>query len=142
MDKVDLDTLVPAWVEAQRTFDANKREEPTPQPILRLFDLPHEAPEEAWKFIEMVLHHPHFDEVRDILAAGPLEDLITEHGTAFIDRIEALARSSDRFRSLLGGVWVDSDDTPVWKRVYEAAKIAPPFPEGWRSNKSLETDRE
>ncbi|TQF42145.1 hypothetical protein UNPF46_05780 [Bradyrhizobium sp. UNPF46] len=37
-----------------------------------------------------------------LLAAGPLEDVIS---AATIDRIEREARSNERFRDLLGGVW-------------------------------------
>jgi len=37
-----------------------------------------------------------------LLAAGPLEDVI---GADTIDRIEREARSNQRFRDLLGGVW-------------------------------------
>ena len=45
------------------------------------------------------------NKVFDILAAGPLEDLLYEHGNIVIDKIEILARTNPKFRKLLNGVW-------------------------------------
>lgn len=56
------------------------------------------------------------DAVIAVLAAGRLEDLIDEHGPAFIDRIELQARRHPRFRHLLGGGW-QSGTEDVWNRV-------------------------
>jgi hypothetical protein len=39
------------------------------------------------------------------IAAGPLEDLIVDHGERFIDRIEMEAAREPRFRRALRGVW-------------------------------------
>ncbi|MDZ4098160.1 MAG: hypothetical protein U1E13_05600 [Methylophilaceae bacterium] len=40
-----------------------------------------------------------------VLAAGPLEDLLVEHGETLVERIEKLARQHPDFRLLLNGVW-------------------------------------
>jgi len=45
------------------------------------------------------------NKVFDILAAGPLEDLLHEHGNAIIDKVEILAKTNPKFRKLLNGVW-------------------------------------
>jgi len=59
-----------------------------------------------------------------MLAAGPLDDLIADHGDAAIERIEREARHSARFRFALTGVWPqDNGKTPIWARV-EAARAA------------------
>lgn len=51
------------------------------------------------------------------LAAGPLEDLLVEHGKAVIDRVIVLAESDPKFRDLLQGVWGNSIDEGVWERI-------------------------
>src|SRR5262245_31590478 len=41
-----------------------------------------------------------------LLAAGPLENLMVEHGAIFIDRVEEKAKASKRFNHLLGAFGV------------------------------------
>ncbi len=66
------------------------------------------------------------DEEAGSLAAGPLEDLIACHGETVIDRIEAEARTSARFRYLLSGVWPQrQQDGPIWQRVLAARAAGP-----------------
>jgi hypothetical protein len=54
------------------------------------------------------------------LAAGPLEDLLDEHGFEFIDRVETLVQANPKFRLLLGGVWRSGIDQAVWDRIQAA----------------------
>jgi len=56
-------------------------------------------------------------EVIEVLAAGPLEDLIAHHGSDFIERIEIEARRNPAFRQLLGGVWQNRTPPEIWARV-------------------------
>ena len=61
-----------------------------------------------------------------LVAAGPLEDVIVAQGLAVMDRIEAEAARSARFRYALSGVWPQgSAGTPLWQRV-EAARAGEP----------------
>jgi hypothetical protein len=57
-----------------------------------------------------------------VLAAGPLEDLLADHGAAIIVRVEEEARRNPRFNLLLGGVWRNSMTHDIWQRV-EAARL-------------------
>ncbi len=52
-----------------------------------------------------------------VLAAGPLEDLLRYHGGKVVDRIEALARQQPAFRMLLNGVWGKRIDPDVMARL-------------------------
>ena len=52
-----------------------------------------------------------------ILAAGPLEELLVHHGPAIIGRVEAQAQDDERFNLLLGGVWPNEIAPEVWARV-------------------------
>jgi hypothetical protein len=80
----------------------------------------HEQPEFLWSFILEVVKategQPQ-DMAFEMLAAGPLEDLLTLHGRAFIDRVEQEAARNSRFRSLLPGVWQNTTPDDVWARV-------------------------
>ena len=76
-------------------------------------------PEDVWQIILKVLSQSPSDKVIEVLAAGPLEDLINDYGARFIDRIENEARRNPAFRHLLGGVW-ESSAPDVWSRVEKA----------------------
>jgi hypothetical protein len=52
-----------------------------------------------------------------VLAAGPLEELLVHHGPAIIDRVEQQARDDPRFNLLLGGVWPNAITPEIWLRV-------------------------
>lgn len=80
-----------------------------------------DAPERAWDAINQVLEITDRVDVLGLLAAGPLEDLLSYHGDAFIERVEALARSNPRFAFLLGGVWRFRMSDENWSRVGQVA---------------------
>jgi len=82
--------------------------------------LAREEPETAWPVILTILQS--IDAVPSsrlfqVLAAGPLEDLLSEHGEAFIARIEAQAQRDPKLKLLLGGVWQNEMNDHLWARV-------------------------
>ncbi len=85
-----------------------------------------ENPERAWQCILYALDSPECAKHFGVLAAGPLEDLLSYHGPAFIDRVEALARVNPKFASLLGGVWKFQMLDEIWDRVRQVWD-----PRGW-----------
>ncbi len=75
--------------------------------------------DDCWAAILEILSRNPPDKVIEVLAAGPLEDLIKSHGPEVIERVEAESRRNPAFRDLLGGVWRSS--TPdIWARVVKA----------------------
>jgi Family of unknown function (DUF6869) len=62
-------------------------------------------PDEAWPMILRLVERSPDDRVLANVAAGPLEDLLTQQPHAFIDRVEKLAREDAKFRRCLSGVW-------------------------------------
>ena len=76
-----------------------------------------EDPEHAWSAILAALEDPRMEASLGVLAAGPLEDLLSMHGERFIDRVETTARSNPKFAWLLGGVWQHTMAEDVWSRV-------------------------
>jgi hypothetical protein len=65
-------------------------------------------PERAWPVILSIIAGGPSDLFLAIVAAGPLEDLLCEHGPAFITRVEEEARRDSHFRHALAGVWGSS----------------------------------
>lgn len=76
-----------------------------------------EAPEHAWSAILAAVDDPRMEASLGVLAAGPLEDLLSIHGERFIERVEEKARANRRFAWLLGGVWQHTMTEDVWSRV-------------------------
>ena len=52
-----------------------------------------------------------------LLAAGPLEDLLSAHGDTMLDKIDALARRDPAFRRLLNGAWLSSASPAIQERL-------------------------
>lgn len=64
-----------------------------------------QQPERAWTIILLIVERGAPREVLAILAAGPLENLLREHGPAFIARVEEQSRRDSRFREVLADVY-------------------------------------
>ncbi|WP_310446095.1 DUF6869 domain-containing protein [Thiobacillus sp.] len=56
------------------------------------------------------------------LAAGPLEDLLSDHGRDLIEQVETEARRNPNFNLLLGGVWQGGMSEEIWARI-QAARL-------------------
>jgi hypothetical protein len=76
-----------------------------------------ENPERAWQCILYALDEPLCAPHLGTLAAGPLEDLLSYHGAAYVDRVESMAKDNPKFAWLLGGVWQSQMSDDVWNRV-------------------------
>ena len=78
-------------------------------------------PENAWDFIQALVERA-TDDALDWVGAGPLEDLLCEHGPALIDRVERLATTNARFRKCLTSVWGENRMEPsTYARMKTAA---------------------
>ena len=78
------------------------------------------APENAWQAVLRILEHDLSAEQISLLAAGPVEDLLSLHGAQFIDRIESEAQRNPAFAHVLGGVWRRNIPAQIWQRVESA----------------------
>jgi len=90
----------------------------------KMAELSRNEPDLCWELILQILHTPHEDSVTEVLAAGPLEDLLVHHGSRLIDRVERTATEDAALKHLLGGVWHNDIDPEVWARV-EACRGRP-----------------
>jgi len=80
-------------------------------------ELVHSKPQKAWEFILKILEADSSETILSNLAAGPLEDLLSEHGEKFIDEVELKARQNPKFTKLIMGVWQGSMSAQVWSRI-------------------------
>jgi hypothetical protein len=87
-----------------------------------LDDLVRDEPERAWRIILALSEQSPDDQFESILAAGPIENLLSKHGPAFIERIEQHASTNQKFNHILGGVWKSDMINDVWNRVQAARK--------------------
>jgi hypothetical protein len=76
-----------------------------------------EEPEELWRLILMLHRKDQSPSIQPVLSAGLVEDLLSGHGEAFIERIELEAHADPSFAKLLGGVWQSRMSDAVWTRV-------------------------
>ena len=89
-----------------------------------LDDLIREQPERGWPLALTLCERLTPDEEAvALLAAGPLENLLSEHGPSFIDRVEARAATDEKLNHLLGGVWRLSMSGDVWARVQRMRRV-------------------
>ena len=97
-----------------------------------LVGFPEEEPELTWETILLVMRaYPEADfyaeeknearKVCGVLAAGPVEDLLSFHGHRFIEKFEEEARRDRRIAWLLGGAWQFQMSDEIWHRVRLAA---------------------
>jgi hypothetical protein len=90
---------------------------------LVLEELIENRPDVAWPLLlEIVRRAP--DDALDLIAAGPLEDYIAQHGHRVIATVEAEAAVNPRLRRALAGMWPEGTPAPVWSRV--EALMEPP----------------
>ena len=100
MNPPDRERLVNAWLTYQKNWWAFEA----------LMKLWRESPDEALDVIINLARSADDDELVEAVGAGPLEDLIREHGASMIDAIETSAKSDLRFRQALSHVWIAKED--------------------------------
>ena len=121
-----LSKLLDEWYQWAEWISSEYRDESKSRELTGWFDfncVVEDDPELAWKAIVEAIDQPRMEPYLGHLAAGPLENLLTMYGPAFIDRVEQRARSNAKFSKVLGGVWQSAMPEPIWKRVRAAQNI-------------------
>lgn len=108
----DKEKLIQTWIQFQRTQS----------PDLEwanddFIDLANEDPETAWECIVGVTELEASDDIVAGLAEGPMEDLLAEHGTKFIGRIEDILSNNLVFARLIKQVWIDEMPVGVKSKI-------------------------
>ena len=73
-----------------------------------------------WRLVEEISSRKLSDRLISVFAAGPLEDLLAQHGALMIERVEIKAKKEQSFASMLGGVWQNDMSGEIWQRVQAA----------------------
>ncbi len=131
MKEKEKQQLVSAWIAAQNAQENSSEREKNYWAISKLFHLTIDDPETSWDVIIQIHNSKISESVRGSLAAGPLEDLLVDHGQAYIGQVRNLAKQDQLFKQTLKGVWLDCNDNPICEEFYQIAGIDPPFPKGW-----------
>jgi hypothetical protein len=110
MDRAHREALEEAYIRylvaSARLPGANVSEDPEHQAAwLAVQELLERDPDEGWSIVRTLVERAPSDETLGMVAAGPLEDLLRQHGPVLIDRVEEESRKSDRLRLALSGVW-------------------------------------
>ena len=94
------EAMLAAWFEYHKNFWAFER----------ISDLVSDDPETAWPILLQMINRTDDPMRLGSLAAGPLEDLLYDHGPLLFDRIAEEARSNRNLREALGGVWISRSE--------------------------------
>lgn len=121
LTKEEMEAWVNEYINAQDNNKGISKSGELHWSVNRFFELGNEHPEICWNAILAILYREPSEKVKDLLAAGPLEDLIDAHGEEYIEVIEEEAKDNPEFRKLLRGVW-ESSTPEVWNRVQKARK--------------------
>jgi hypothetical protein len=116
--------LVTSWIAYQRAADGSPEQHALEWAMLAFWDTASEFPSLCLQLCEDTLACELDDLTRSVLAAGPLEDALAEHGPAIIEEVESRAARDPKFRHLLGGVWKNAMTDEVWDRVCKARGAA------------------
>ena len=103
-DPNDRDLLISEWLRYAESGKADGSW--ADDALTRLLD---EDPALAWAIILELVHRASPGDAFDLVAAGPLEDLVAWHGREVIDLIEPRVRDDDHLRRALAGLWVGRD---------------------------------
>jgi hypothetical protein len=121
MNDSELSGLVDEYIQYTDWFASTKSKIEKLNPPVELeackWELAFRSPDLWWRFIKIASERKMSEIAFSVLAAGPLEDFLNSYGPDYIDEIESLARQSQNFNALLGGVWKNSIDDKVWMRV-------------------------
>ena len=109
----ELRELAKAWAASQEV--EGERTDEQWRPIFDVHELVSE-PERLWEFVLAAEPLCQSDAAFSMLGTSPQEDLIQEHGCAFIERIEHKAKESGRFSKLFEHVWIPASTDPVTQR--------------------------
>lgn len=119
----DMDELVFEWIRYQLLFDKDK--DAANRDLFWTYDavsdLCSNEPDLALEFIPSVVATKPERSIVEILAAGPLEDLLSNHGAKVIDKMKRESEQKPSFRNLFGGVWKNAMPEDVWERVLRIA---------------------
>jgi hypothetical protein len=120
MENLNEEKLIRHWILYSEAKEGSPEREEYYWAESKLTDYIETDPELVWKLLLNILSREISQWAVGLLAAGPLEDLLSDYGPQLIDRVEKEARINPKFRIALTGVWQGGMTDDIWKRVQEA----------------------
>lgn len=125
MDAAEIQAIVDSYIRYNSvpytwTHDGilQKRDRSEDEWVLcKISDILDDKPEILWEIILKILAKKPENSVLEVLAAGPLEELLAKYGYEYIARVEAETMKNREFKHLLGGVWKNDMEDEIWARV-------------------------
>jgi hypothetical protein len=117
MTKAEIGLVAEGWIGYQLAPEGSSEQAANWTFVSTAFDIRAGDPKLLWELILAIDSRNRSDDVRCVLAAGPLEDLFVDHGMAYIEIIEQQACVDSEFAKLLDGVYRRSMSDDVWSRV-------------------------
>src|ERR1017187_5841183 len=117
MTDVELNELARGWI----AYWHDPKNEDTWEDWNRSSDYMDEAVESrpfaAWQMILAIHALDQSWQIRKVLSAGPIEDLLVKHGDEMIPLVETQAGRDATFAKVLGGVWKNRMVDEIWARL-------------------------
>jgi hypothetical protein len=85
-------------------------------------------PEAAWEVIQRIVERVDDEAILAFVGSGPLEDLLAQHGSEFVDRVISKIESDKKFAEVASSVWQNVIAADVWMRLQNALGQTPPGP--------------
>ena len=123
MENYNEEKLIRHWIRYHELEEYSSERKEYFWAEIKINDYIETDPELAWKLLLNILSLDINQRAIGLLAAGPLEDLLSDHGPQLIDRIEKEAKTNDSFKYALTGVWQGGMDDNIWRRVQEARQM-------------------
>ena len=121
MTKAELDSIAEGWIRYQLATEGSTQQKADWGYVSTAFEIRKGDPQLLWQLILAIHSRNQSDDVQCVLAAGPLEDLLANHGSEFIEVVEQRAKDDPSFARLLRGVYRSSMSDDVWRRVTNIA---------------------
>jgi hypothetical protein len=120
--------LVKAWIEATEGSENDPGKNSDNWAVQKVIEMwLNDEHEQLWATIISITNNTESDWVLECLGAGPLEDLLRTYASNYIDRVAEEVKKSKKFKKALSSVWLDEEDTTLYKKIYEIAEVGPPF---------------
>jgi hypothetical protein len=117
VDELERARLVAAYMAYCRAKDDSPEQDAHFWAMDAFYEIGQHSPLLCLQLCEDMLSCNIDDDMRAVLAAGPLEDALAAHGPAIIDEVERRAGRNPKFRHLLGGVWKSEMSDAIWERI-------------------------
>lgn len=118
----DINSIAKGWLAYTSLEDASPWKSKYEWAFDAVEDLISSDMETAWRLVLLLTDMSDSEHLKANLAAGPLETIISKHGTELIDNIEKEALTNHKFNYLLGGVWQNNIPEDIWLRISQIDK--------------------